>query len=153
WDGAPAEHPGEKQVTHGLKQETSRQIRNVAHMYQEIFFMLNRRTFLKFSVSSALLVAGLPAGQSVVAQHGDYGLICAFDNVNVREDPGLSGAVLGSLNTGDEIHLIGGPSVIADGYIWLQLSMMSGGLSGWAASEFFERADGRKGWFRFTPVS
>jgi uncharacterized protein YgiM (DUF1202 family) len=50
------------------------------------------------------------------------------------------------VNTGDVVNQIGDP-VDADGYTWLNISVQRDrSLTGWAASDFFERAGGTAGW-------
>jgi uncharacterized protein YgiM (DUF1202 family) len=87
----------------------------------------------------------------VFAQNGDYELICNSNGVRVRAAANLSGAIRGTVNTGDAVWLTGA-SVEADGYVWIPVTVQGRNLSGWAAAQFFERPDGQTGWIRGTQV-
>jgi serine/threonine protein kinase len=50
----------------------------------------------------------------------------------VRSQPGLSGAILGALQVGEKMQIIGGP-VCANNWIWWRVSSLEQNLSGWTA--------------------
>jgi uncharacterized protein YgiM (DUF1202 family) len=118
---------------------------------------LSRRSFMRRGAITSIAVLGtsaaaIPLASSVLAQNGDIELVCISDGVRIRDAAGLGGNILGSVNTGDAVNQIGGP-VDADGYTWIQVSVIGNrNLSGWAASEFFERAGGTTGWAPGTKV-
>jgi uncharacterized protein YgiM (DUF1202 family) len=115
----------------------------------------SRRSFLRRSAAAAVLVAGgtmsIPNVRHAIAQNGDYELVCNSDNVNLRNNPGLSSTVIGTLKAGDVVN-VSGETVFQDGYGWIPMFVQRTGLSGYAADAFFERPDGGTGWFRGTPV-
>lgn len=115
----------------------------------------SRRSFLQRSAGAAIAVAGiglsLPSLRNAAAQNGDYELVCNSDGVRVRAEPGLSGAVLGSVNSGTVVWVTG-QTVFADDYGWIPVTVQGSGLAGYVADAFFERPDGGSGWFRGTPV-
>jgi uncharacterized protein YgiM (DUF1202 family) len=86
-----------------------------------------------------------------MAQNGDYELVCNSNNVNLRNNPGLSSSVIGTVNAGDVVY-VSGQTVSRDGYGWIPVFVQRTGLSGYVADEFFEWPDGGTGWFRGTPV-
>jgi len=112
---------------------------------------LSRRSLLQRGAIAGIALIGasgavIPSARSVFAQNGDIELVAISDGIRVRAEPGLSGAIRGSVSTGDVVNQIGGP-VSADGYEWIQVSVQANrNLTGWAASEFFERAGGTAGW-------
>jgi hypothetical protein len=57
-----------------------------------------------------------------------------FQGVNVREEPGLSGAILSKLTNGTEVLLLDG-SIEVDGYVWQQIEFGTG-QPGWVAEDF-----------------
>lgn len=113
--------------------------------------MHTRRSFLKAS-SAALLLAAIPATRAAFAQSGDYELICTSDGVRVRSTPGLSGAIVGSVNIGAGVRVTG-TSINADGYSWIPVNVIKTGTNGWVASQFFETPGGGGGWPRGTTVN
>ncbi len=72
------------------------------------------------------------------AQNGDNQAVCNSNNVNIRENFGLSGRIIGKLNTGDVVNLIGAPAN-ADGYTWWNLNVAGTSLNGWVASDFLDQ--------------
>lgn len=117
--------------------------------------LYSRRSFLQRSAGAAIVIAAagitLPSLRNAAAQNGDYELVCNSDGVRVRQDPGLSGAILGSINSGT-IVWVTGQTVYADGYGWIPVTVQGANLAGYVADAFFERPDGGTGWFRGTPV-
>jgi len=60
--------------------------------------------------------------------------IQVFDGpLNVRSQPGTSGSIVSSLDTGTQMCVIGGPQS-ADGYTWYQIN--ANGTTGWVAGNF-----------------
>lgn len=116
---------------------------------------ISRRSFLQRSAAAAVTLASagvaIPNIRTAMAQNGDYELVCTADAVRVRAEPGLDGAVVGSVYTGDVVN-VSGQTVYADGYGWIPIYVQRTGVSGYSADEFFERPDGGSGWFRGTPV-
>lgn len=116
---------------------------------------LSRRSFLKGSAATAVLVAGgtlgIPNVQHAMAQNGDYELVSQYDGVRVRNQPSLYSSVIGVVNTGDVVSVTGVTSP-ADGYDWLPVFVHRLGINGFVAADFFSRPDGSTGWFRGTPV-
>ncbi len=101
-------------------------------------------TALGFAISAS-------GTRRALAQNGDTELVCNADGVRIRRNPGLSGAVIGSLARGAVVNLIG-DSVDRDGYTWLNISPQSDrGKTGWAAAQFFDRGGGT-GWSAGTVV-
>lgn len=115
----------------------------------------SRRSFLFRSAAATLAISGGAASLSNLgragAQAGDYELVCNADGVRLRAEPGLSSNVIGSVNSGDVVSVTG-VTVFAEGYGWVPMYVHRTGQSGYAASEFFDRAGGGDGWFRGTPV-
>jgi uncharacterized protein YgiM (DUF1202 family) len=122
------------------------------HMSQD---RLSRRSLLKRGAGAVALISGLgaalPVTQRVMAQAGDYELVCQYDGVRVRSTPSLSGAVVGVVNTGGVVSVTG-ETVIADGYSWMPVFVHGSNINGHVASEFFSHSDGSTGWFRGTPA-
>lgn len=87
--------------------------------------------------------AGVASGGSLLsramAQAGDTQLRCTTNGVRLRNRATLSGAIVGTLNTGDIVNLTGKP-IAADGYNWLPISGPKG--AGFAASQFFTTSQG-----------
>jgi|GEM_PF-2501710 len=110
---------------------------------------MNRRFFLHTATLGTVMFAGatLPGIRSVFAQAGtdDTHFICQYDNVNLRDDYGLSSNVIGVLNTGDAVTMTG-DSAGADGYTWIPITVDATGESGWAAYEYFSSDGGGGGW-------
>jgi uncharacterized protein YgiM (DUF1202 family) len=112
---------------------------------------LSRRSLLRRGAITGIAVIGasasaFPISRMAFAQNGDIELVTTSDDVRVRDAASLAGTVLGFVNTGDVVNQIGDP-VDADGYTWLNISVQRDrSLSGWAASDFFERAGGTAGW-------
>lgn len=117
--------------------------------------MLNRRTLLKNTLFAGVALSGaaaFPGIRDALAQQGDYELVCRSDGVRVRSEPNLSGAILGSVSTGDVVWLTGA-STEADGYVWIPITVQGqGNLAGYAAAMYFERPDGGDGWIRGTQI-
>lgn len=115
----------------------------------------SRRSFLVRSAAATLAMTGsavaLPHVSKVLAQNGDYELVCTSDGVRVRDAPSLSGNVLGRVNTGDVVSVTG-ETVYADGYSWIPVFVHGQAINGYVAGEFFTNASGSEGWFRGTPV-
>lgn len=95
--------------------------------------------------------AAIPSVKNVMAQAGDYELVCNADGVRLRTDPGLSSTVIGSVNAGDVVSVTG-ETIFAEGYGWMPVFVHRTGQNGYVADEFFERPDGGTGFFRGTPV-
>lgn len=116
----------------------------------------SRRTVLRLATGAGLVAAAgaAPAGpllSRVMAQAGDTELVCNANGVRIRRDPGLNGAVIGSLSSGAVVNLIGDP-VSRDGYTWLNISPQANrNLTGWAAAQFFGEPSGG-GWAIGTDV-
>lgn len=117
--------------------------------------MLTRRSLLRGSAIAPFAIAGTSLFRGIdraLAQNGDYELVCNANDVRVRAEPGLSGAVLRTVSTGDGVWVTG-QSTEADGYVWIPITVMgSGNLAGYAAQEFFVRPDGGTGFIRGTTV-
>jgi len=112
-----------------------------------LLYALSRRSLLQ---RAAIVMVGtasaIPVSRMAFAQNGDIELVAISDGIRIRERAGLSGRVLGTVNTGDVVNQIGGP-VSADGHEWIQVSVQANrNLTGWTASEFFDRAGGTPGW-------
>jgi hypothetical protein len=79
----------------------------------------------------------LPGGESVENLYfriGDiYYISDEGDNLNVRDAPTISGAVLMQLKTGTYVEIVDGP-IEADGYTWWQFKILDNQLeqTGWA---------------------
>ncbi len=69
---------------------------------------------------------GFPAGSGVMVQ---------LDGLNLRDTPGLGGAVIAALPLGLTLTLLTGPSD-ADGYRWYEVQTVDVALRGWVAGEF-----------------
>lgn len=93
----------------------------------------------------------IPPLRNAAAQNGDYELVCAYDGVRVRNAPGLSGSIIGVVNTGD-VASVTGPTTYADGYSWIPVFVHGLAINGYVAGEFFTNASGSTGWFRGTPL-
>jgi len=110
--------------------------------------MISRRGLIRVVAGATLAASAQPliAGtRSVLAQAGDTQLVCIANNVNVRQEPGLSATVIDQLFSGDIVNLIGRP-VDADGYTWLNIVGYSRPTeAGWAAADFFGPPSGG-GW-------
>jgi len=114
----------------------------------------SRRHFTKVAAASGIAVVGVVGGNSslmraVLAQNGDNQRVCNSDNVNVRNTYGFGSTVIGTLNNGDIVDVIGDP-VDADDHTWLNVHVTGTNVTGWAASEFF--SDGGSGWPAGTAV-
>lgn len=118
--------------------------------------LYSRRNLLRMGagagIATALGVAlAAPGPRQGLAQNGDTELVCNADGVRIRKDPGLSGAVIGSLSSGAVVNLIGDP-VDRDGYTWINISPQANrNLNGWVAAQFFGEASGG-GWAIGTDV-
>ena len=112
---------------------------------------MSRRSLLRRATLAGVAVAttttgAIPVARRAFAQNGDIELVATSDGVRIRAEAGLGGRILGSVSTGDVVNQIGGP-VSADGYEWIQVSVQANrNLTGWAASDFFERPGGTAGW-------
>lgn len=114
--------------------------------------LYSRRKLVRLTTGAGITTAlafgsTAPGIRQAFAQAGDTELVCNADGVRIRKDPGLSGAVIGSLNTGAVVNLIG-EQVERDGYTWLQISPQNDrNTTGWAAAEFFDTGGGTgDGW-------
>lgn len=116
---------------------------------------LSRRSFLQRTAAAtvAITAAGIagPLRRDAAAQNGDYELVCAYDGVRVRNAPGLSGAIIGVVNTGDIVSVTGETSPV-DGYSWVPVFVHGQNINGYVAGEFFSNASGPTGWIRGTSV-
>lgn len=116
----------------------------------------SRRTVLRLATGAGLVAAAgaAPAGPLLnlaMAQAGDTELVCNANGVRIRRNPGLAGAVIGSLSSGAVVNLIGDP-VSRDGYTWLNISPQANrNLNGWSAAQFFGEPSGG-GWAIGTDV-
>lgn len=101
------------------------------------------RTGTAAGIATALGLAFSAAGTRLAtAQNGDTELLCNADGVHIRKDPSLSGVVIGFLNSGAVVNVIGDP-VTEDGYSWLPISPQADrGRTGWAAAQFLETGGG-----------
>ena len=115
----------------------------------------SRRSFLLRSAAATLAFTGstvaIPRLATVLAQNGDYELICTSDGVRVRSAAGLNGSIIGHVNAGDVVSVTG-QTIFADGYNWVPVFVHGSGINGYVAGEFFTNASGSEGWFRGTPV-
>jgi len=59
------------------------------------------------------------------------------NRVNLREEPGLDGLIVGYLNKGDSVYL-SGEAEIVDGYTWLRVISSSINRSGWIAKDYVQ---------------
>jgi len=83
-----------------------------------------------------VLSGGQPK-EALFFRTGDIYIITkAGDNLNVRDQPSTTGAVITQLKTGDYVEIMEGP-VQADGYTWWKFNLLSGGTetSGWAVEQ------------------
>lgn len=117
---------------------------------------ISRRTLLKISAATGITVIGTGGASTIFApaafaQNGDNQAVCNANNVNIRNNYGLSGGVIGTLNTGDVVNLIGNP-VDADGYSWFNLNVAGTGLNGWVAGAFLDQGGTSIGWSVGTQV-
>lgn len=115
---------------------------------------LNRRAFLHKATVTGLAVLGaatLPSARSALADSGPGQFICQYNNVRLRDNYGLSGNVIGTLNVGDVVN-VSGDYVDADGYNWMYVTVTLTGTQGWTATEFFEPVIGSVIWPAGTTV-
>ncbi len=114
----------------------------------------SRRLFLRRGAAAALVIPVIATGprvHNVLAQNGDYQLVCNADGVRVRNAPALSGAIIGVVNTGDVVSVTG-ETISADGYSWVPVFVQGQAINGYVAGEFFSNASGSTGWIRGTSV-
>ena len=114
----------------------------------------SRRHFTQGVAATGIAVVGVVGGnfsllRPVLAQNGDNQRVCNSDNVNIRDIYGFESTIIGTLNDGDIVDVLGEP-VDADGYTWLNVYVTGKNVTGWAASEFF--SNGGSGWPAGTAV-
>lgn len=68
--------------------------------------------------------------------------VVAADILNLRDQPGLDGEIVGTLAAGERVAVVGGPTT-ADGLAWYRLEA-AGGV-GWSAADFLSIDDGQQG--------
>lgn len=109
--------------------------------------LYSRRHLVRMGTGAGIATAlgfalSAPGIRVAAAQNGDTELLCNADGVRIRRDPGLSSGVIGFLDSGAVVNVIGDP-VTRDGYTWLNISPQSNrNLNGWAAAEFFGSGGG-----------
>ena len=90
-------------------------------------------------ILSSLLIASLALSLAAVVQpaaiplqaQGQTGVVIAEDSrLNVRGGPGVSFAIVGKLDPGDTVQVLG----VSDDGSWYQIR--AGGIEGWASAEF-----------------
>ncbi|HWV35665.1 MAG TPA: SH3 domain-containing protein [Thermomicrobiales bacterium] len=115
---------------------------------------ISRRHFAKATALGSVLLGGGGAALLTVrpasAQNGDVQYVCNSNDVNVRDDYGLSSNVIGTLYVGDVVNYLG-DSIDADGYTWMLVNKAGTGLNGWVASAFLGGGS-PGGWPEDTPV-
>lgn len=120
---------------------------------------LSRRVLLHRGAVAGAAITGIlgfgPVGslgpRRGLAQQPAIIWTCIADGVRVRESPGLAGAVLGVVTTGDTVQQTGAVMVV-DGITWLPVTVDTTGLSGWVDREFFQLASDASPLAPGTPV-
>jgi hypothetical protein len=95
-----------------------------------------------YEFSSGDYAAGWLAGEFLAPMTGNDGGFVAGDDVAVtgddlhlRAEPSLSGAIVAALPDGTRLTITGGPLAV-DGHTWYEISAPAQGNSGWVAGEF-----------------
>ena len=103
---------------------------------------LSRRVLLRRGTVAGLALAGTTASATLVsrmvlAQTSGTRYVANADGIRVRDTPSLAGAIVAVIATGDEVTFRG-ESTDADGYTWLNVTVVDSSLTGWAASDFLD---------------
>lgn len=76
---------------------------------------ISRRLFLRRGAAAAQVIPAIVAGphlRDVLAQNGDYELVCAYDGVRVRALPSLSGTIGNTIPARGAVLSAGPPLVV-----------------------------------------
>lgn len=87
--------------------------------------------------ASNFVLSGGQPNEALFFRTGDIYIITkAGDNLNVRDQPSTTGAVITQLKTGNYVEIVDGP-VQANGYTWWKFNLLSGGTetAGWAVED------------------
>lgn len=90
------------------------------------------------------------AGESPGGWPGGTFVTVNSDNVNLRNAPGLSGAIIATYSQGTNATVLEGPAS-GNGYSWYRIEI-SNGTVGWMVSDFLTEGSNGGGWPAGTPV-
>jgi len=100
---------------------------------------MTRRTLVRAVAATAVgAVVATPLAQSVSAQQAGETLTVNSIGLRLRSGPGLNYDVVDVLEMGAEVKIRTAGSTTADGYTWLNVTVVASGRVGWLASEFVD---------------